>query len=89
MSVSSLTNGCTLATDFVGPVPNTGIVYVIVGDRTKFDQINRPVTEHPPQPNGRQCLSKSIGTWVMSSDDGLVIFQHWLDAPVSKTVQGE
>lgn len=65
---------------YVEPVPNSNVVYVIVGDRTKFDLIKRPATTHDPLPDGRRVLSKTIGNWSMSSDDGLVIFQHWIDA---------
>jgi hypothetical protein len=60
------------------------VVYVIVGDRKKFDQIERPVTEHSPLPDGRRVMSKAIGNWTMASNDGLVIFQHWIDAPTSQ-----
>lgn len=70
--------------DYVSPVPRTGVVYVIVDDRKKFDQIERPVTEHA-LPDGRHVLSKTIGNWSMTSDDGLVIFQHWIDAPGKST----
>lgn len=67
-------------TDFVGPIPGQNIVYVIVADRAKFDQIQRPATTHEPLPDGRRVLSKTIGNWPMSPEDGLVIFQHWLEA---------
>lgn len=66
-------------TDYVGPARNSNVVYVIVGDRAKFDQIKRPVTTHDPLPDGRRVLSKTIGNWSMQSDEGIVIFQHWLD----------
>lgn len=70
--------------DYVSPVPGTGVVYAIVADRKKFDQIDRPVTQHEPLPDGRRCMSKTIGNWSMASNEGLVIFQHWLDAPTSQ-----
>jgi hypothetical protein len=43
---------------------------VIVADQKKFDQIHRPVTQHPLLPDGRRVLSKTIGNWDMASDDG-------------------
>ncbi|GEM_PF-3411007 len=64
--------------DFVSPVAGMNVVYVIVADRAKFDQIQRPATTHDPLPDGRRVLSKMIGDWSML-DDGLVIFQHWLE----------
>ncbi|MDY0965400.1 hypothetical protein [Massilia sp. CFBP9026] len=73
-----------LASDYVGPVAGGSVVYVIVGDRAKFDQIARPVTEHPAGPAGR-VWTKAIGDSACS-EDGLVIFQHWPDSSIS---QGE
>jgi hypothetical protein len=68
-----------LASDYVGPAPGGNVVCVIVGDRAKFDQIARPMTDHPPGPAGR-VLSKTIGD-PTCSEDGLVIFQHWPERP--------
>lgn len=68
-----------LACDYVGPVPGSNVVYVIVGDRAKFDQIDRPMTDHFTRPTGMRVLSKSVGNPSASSDEGLVIFQYWLD----------
>ena len=73
-----------LASDYVGPVGGGSVVYVIVGDRARFDQIDRPVTEYPAGPAGR-VLTKTIGA-TARSEDGLVIFQHWPDSSIS---QGE
>lgn len=50
-----------LASDYVGPVPGGNVVYVIVGDRAKFDQIARPMTDHSTGPAGMRVLSKTIG----------------------------
>lgn len=63
--------------DYVAPVPNSRIVYVIVASREKFELINRPVTDHTKLPGGVLVLSKAIGD--LSSADGQVIFQYWLD----------
>lgn len=66
-----------MATDYVGPVPGSKIVYVIVGDRAKFDMIDLPEMDHLPQPHGH-CLSKVAGS--MSDPQNMaVIFQHWLN----------
>lgn len=68
-----------LACDYIGPVPGSSVVYVIVGDRGKFDQIDRPMTDHSTRSTGMRVLSKTVGNPSASSDEGLVIFQYWLD----------
>ncbi len=73
-----------LTSDYVGPAPGGNVVYVIVGDRAKFDQIARPMTDHSTGPAGMRVLSKTIGNQSVSSEDGLVIFQYWFDGSDSK-----
>jgi hypothetical protein len=89
MSTNSSLSATTLVqSDSVSPVPNSKIVYVVVANRKNFDQIDRPVTEHPPLPDGRRCLSKDIGNWSMASNDGLVIFQHWIAPATTQPADG-
>ena len=64
-------------TDYVGPVPGTNVVYVLVGERGKFDLIDRPVTDHSTRDGGQRLLTKTVGELV--GNQGVVIFQHWLD----------
>ena len=68
-----------LASDYVGPDADGNVVYVTVGDRMKFDQINRPMTDHSTGTSGLRVLSKTAGTQGASSEDVLVVFQYWLD----------
>jgi hypothetical protein len=68
-----------LACDCVGPVPGSNVVYVIVGDRAKFDQIDRPMIDHSTRRTGMRVLSKTVGNPNSSSDEGLVIFQYWIN----------
>ena len=57
-------------TDYVG-TPVDGLVYVLVGERTKFDQIL------PERVGDNGCHSKAVGD--MSSGTVTVIFQWWPD----------
>lgn len=65
-----------MATDYVGPVQGSKIVYVIVGDRAKFDMIDLPEQDHLAQPHGH-CLSKVVGN-LTDRESVTVIFQHWI-----------
>jgi hypothetical protein len=51
------------------------IVFVTICDRERFDQIDRPVTDHSDK--GRKVLTKIIGDMV--SNEGAVVFQYWLE----------
>ncbi|CAG9235984.1 hypothetical protein PSP6_690116 [Paraburkholderia tropica] len=53
-----------------------GFLYVVVGERAKFDAIPFPATEHDKGANGTvNLLVKSVDT----TDGSMVIFQHWLE----------
>lgn len=71
-------------TDYVGPVPGSNTVYVIVADRAKFDQINRPMTDHRELQGGPRVLTKTIGDYTAVTNEGLVVFQHWLEDEPTK-----
>lgn len=73
-----------LASDYVGPSADGNVVYVTVGDRMKFDQINLPMTDHSTGPSCLRVLSKTVGTQCASSEDVLVVFQYWLDGSDGK-----
>jgi hypothetical protein len=63
---------CNELRDFVG-TPSGAHVFVLVGDRTKFDSIRRPRTDHGRRPDGNRVLIKRI------EQDGItVIFHHWI-----------
>jgi hypothetical protein len=63
--------------DYVGPVPGTSVIYVLVAEREKFDRIDRPVIDHSTRKDGQRVLTKTVGELV--GNQGVVIFQHWLD----------
>lgn len=57
------------------------IVFVTICDRERFDQIDRPVTDHSDK--GRKVLTKIIGDMV--TNEGAVVFQYWLEpAPITQ-----
>jgi hypothetical protein len=68
--------------DFVGVHGDAKIVYVLVADRLKFDQIPLPCVEHDNRVAKRgHLLSKTL-----DADQLMVVFQHWLEnIEVTKT----
>jgi hypothetical protein len=72
-----------LTTDYVGVIPGCSLVYVIVADRKKFDDIKGPVTDHSQHKDGRRVLTKSTGN--LDSAECMVTFQYWLPADEADT----
>lgn len=73
--------------DYVGVIDGADAVYVIVGDRAKFEMIQRPVTDHGKQANGNHVLTKTVAGDLAFAEHGVVIFQHWIttdELPVEK-----
>jgi hypothetical protein len=65
-----------MRTDFVGIIDGQ-LVYIGIADRTKFDLLDLPATDHGDGPRGH-VISKSI------EEAGVrVVFQHWVKAPAT------
>ncbi|WP_424782709.1 hypothetical protein [Paraburkholderia sp.] len=67
----------TKRTDAVDVSPNGIPVYVVIGEREKFDTIALPVFEFDNRAESRgHVLTKSV-----DDPDGIpiIVFQHWLE----------